>query len=82
MMGAPRPASASQTLEVVIHIRRTLVELFGLENAKKIKVLYGGAVTSDGVGDYVREAGVDGVLVGRASTNAKEFAKIINELNK
>jgi triosephosphate isomerase len=81
-IGAPRPASASQTLEVVIHIRRTLVELFGLENAKKIKVLYGGAVTSDGVGDYVREAGVDGVLVGRASTNAKEFAKIINELNK
>ena len=81
-IGAPRPASPAQTLEVVIHIRRTLVEMFGLENAKKIKILYGGAVTGDGVREYVSEAGVDGVLVGRASTSGKEFAKIINELNR
>ena len=56
--------------------------MFGLENAKKIKILYGGAVTGDGVREYVSEAGVDGVLVGRASTSGKEFAKIINELNR
>jgi triosephosphate isomerase len=81
-IGAVRPATAEQTLEVVIHIRRSLVELFGLENAKKIKVIYGGAVTSDGVAEFVREAGVDGVLVGRASTRGKDFAAIVNELNR
>lgn len=81
-IGAARPATSAQTLEVVIHIRRSLVELFGLENAKKIKVIYGGAVTSDGVADFVHEAGVDGVLVGRASTKGKDFAAIVNELNR
>ena len=81
-VGAPRPAASDETLEVVIHIRRTLVEMFGLENAKKIKVIYGGSITSDGVAEFVREAGVDGVLVGRASTRGKEFANIVNELNR
>lgn len=81
-IGAARPATAAQTLEVVIHIRRSLVELFGLENAKKIKVIYGGAVTSEGVAEFVREAGVDGVLVGRAATKGKDFAAIVNELNR
>lgn len=79
-IGASRPASSDQTLEAVIVIRRTLVELFGLENAKKIRIIYGGSVSDENIAQYVRESGVDGVLVGRASLESKRFANIVNSL--
>lgn len=79
-IGAVRPASSDQTLEAVIVIRRTLVEMFGLENAKKIRIIYGGSVSDENIAQYVRESGVDGVLVGRASLESKRFANIVNSL--
>jgi len=42
-----------------------------------IKVIYGGSVTSQTSGDYIKQAGVDGLLVGGASLNAEEFVKIV-----
>jgi triosephosphate isomerase len=41
------------------------------------KVLYGGSVNSKISADYLR-VGFDGLLVGGASLNAEEFAKIVN----
>lgn len=79
-IGAIKPATSEQTLEAVIQIRRTLVDIFGLDNAKKIKIIYGGAVTGEGVGQFVKEGGVDGVLVGRACLDPKNFADIVNNL--
>jgi len=43
-----------------------------------VKVLYGGSVTSQTSGDYVKQAGVDGLLVGGASLNSEEFVKIVH----
>jgi triosephosphate isomerase len=42
------------------------------------KVIYGGSVTSQTSGDYVKQAGVDGLLVGGASLNSEEFVKIVS----
>ncbi len=47
-----------------------------------MRVLYGGSVTSKTVGDFVSEPGVDGVLVGGASTKPGEFLTIIKEVQK
>jgi len=44
---------------------------------ENVKVLYGGSVTSQNSGDYIKQAGVDGLLVGGASLNAQEFVKIV-----
>ncbi|MDO8601445.1 MAG: triose-phosphate isomerase [bacterium] len=40
-------------------------------------VLYGGSVNSKNAKDYIQKAGFQGLLVGGASLNAKEFAKIL-----
>ncbi len=44
---------------------------------KNIKVLYGGSVNSENAANYIKQAGFDGLLIGGASLNAKEFVKII-----
>jgi len=41
------------------------------------KILYGGSVKSENSGAYIKEAGANGLLVGGASLNAEEFAKIV-----
>lgn len=79
-IGRATPARENEVLEAVIEIRRTLLEKFGIENAKKIKVIYGGSVEDKDILKFVTDSTVDGVLVGRASLNAKTFANIINDL--
>jgi len=79
-IGGSRSATVDDCLEAAIQIRRTLVELFGITNAKKIKVLYGGSVDDVNAASFVKMGGVDGVLVGRASLNAEKFANIINTI--
>lgn len=79
-IGAARSATVDDCLEATIQIRRTLVDLFGISNAKKIKVLYGGSVDEVNAANFVRLGGVDGVLVGRASLDANKFATIVNSI--
>lgn len=41
------------------------------------RVIYGGSVKADNSGDYIKEAGANGLLVGGASLDAEEFSQII-----
>lgn len=41
------------------------------------RILYGGSVKSENSGDYIKNAGANGLLVGGASLNAEEFIKIV-----
>lgn len=81
-IGAATSASTQQILEMNIIIRRIVAEKYGVENAKTINIVYGGSVNSENAKSFVAESGCDGLLIGRASINAKEFAKIINGLNQ
>lgn len=58
-----------------------------VEKAKKMRrrikhpfVLYGGSVNSQNAADYIKKAGFQGLLVGGASLNAKEFTKIVKSV--
>lgn len=46
-------------------------------NFKVSTVLYGGSVTADNVGSFTKMPNIDGVLVGKASLDAREFYEII-----
>lgn len=48
--------------------------------SKNARVLYGGSVNSKNAGGYIKEAGLQGLLVGGASLDAKEFIKIIKSV--
>jgi triosephosphate isomerase (TIM) len=76
-IGAPVPATATECFEAVIAIRRALASLAGIEHAKKVHILYGGAITKDTVASFLEEGGVDGLLIGRASQEVTSFIDII-----
>jgi triosephosphate isomerase (TIM) len=74
---AMEPKELSQ---MVIFIKKVLTEIFGRESAEKIPVLYGGSVESANAQSLIREGGVRGFLVGRASLDGRQFASIAEAL--
>lgn len=58
-------------------VRHNIRELYG-DVESKVRVLYGGSVEPDIVKGYVELDGVDGLLVGGASLNYEQFAKIVS----
>ncbi len=76
-IGGSAPATPQECFEVVISIRRTLAEMFGIDHAKKVHMLYGGTVTEENATTFIEEGGVDGLLIGRASQTPTSFSSII-----
>lgn len=72
-----RDATAEDSSEMVLFIRKVLSDLSNGEIANKVKIIYGGSVTDRDAEDFLQNGGVEGLLVGRASLDAKKFVKII-----
>lgn len=77
---ALREATPTECLEVSIHIRRVLTDLFGVDLAKKVKILYGGSVNTNDAMNFIEHAMVDGLLIGRTSIVPKDFSKIVKDV--
>ena len=60
--------------------RKIITQKYSQKIAKKVQILYGGSVKHDNVVSFVKDAGFQGVLVGGASLDPAEFAKIVKEL--
>ncbi|MDA3649353.1 triose-phosphate isomerase [Saccharopolyspora indica] len=75
-IGTGKVATAADAQEVCGAIRAALAEKYGKEIADEVRVLYGGSVKSSNIGDLVGQSDVDGALVGGASLNGDEFAKL------
>ena len=69
-----------EVTEVIGLIRKVASDLGQRRYASQMRVLYGGSVTAKTVRPFVSEPGVDGVLVGGASTKPAEFVGIIKEI--
>ncbi|KAB8295403.1 triose-phosphate isomerase [Bifidobacterium avesanii] len=67
------PDSAQQAAHA---IRGSIREQFGPAVANGMRILYGGSVTSRNASQLIEGADVDGFLVGGASLDADEYAKI------
>jgi triosephosphate isomerase len=74
---ALRPATPPDFHEMSILIRRQLVEQFGKVAGFKVPILYGGSVDERNALGFLKEAGADGLLVGRVSLDAEKFGMII-----
>lgn len=75
-------ATPESVVEAIKLIRKQVKALFGVEAAKKIRVLYGGSVDADNAGSYLQSEGVDGLLVGGASLKANVFSAIIERAHE
>jgi len=81
-IGKDVAATPSECFEAVIAIRRALASLVGIDHAKKVSILYGGTVNKDNARTFIKEGGVDGLLIGRASTSVSTFAEIIDSCRR
>ncbi len=78
-IGGDKSATEEECFEVIISIRRTLTSLAGIDTAKKVLVLYGGAVSEENAYSFVTIGGADGLLVGRASWKPETFISLIEK---
>jgi triosephosphate isomerase len=76
-IGSGRTHEPNEMAGIMLLIRRVVAERFDAAAAEKVRILYGGSVTSRNVGVFVAEPGVDGVLVGGASVHPAQFADIV-----
>jgi len=75
-IGTGEVATPDDAQEVCGEVRLTLAQLYPGELADGVRVLYGGSVKSSNVADLMAQSDVDGALVGGASLDAEEFAKL------
>ncbi|GAA4726544.1 triose-phosphate isomerase [Isoptericola chiayiensis] len=76
-IGTGEVATPEDAQEVCGAIRARLAELYDAELADGVRVLYGGSVKSGNVAQIMAQHDVDGALVGGASLDPEEFAKIV-----
>jgi len=75
-IGTGKVATPSDAQEVCGAIRATIADKYGQEVADTVRVLYGGSVKSGSIAELVKQPDIDGGLVGGASLDGDEFAKL------
>ncbi len=78
-IGTGKTASAEQAQEMHAFIRSLLKEKFGEHISQQISILYGGSCKPSNSNSLFSKDDIDGGLIGGASLNADDFAKIINQ---
>ena len=79
-IGTGKVATSAQAQEVHAFIRGILKEIYS-GKADDVRILYGGSVTKDNIGDLIAMEDIDGALVGGASLKADGFIGIIKEMS-
>lgn len=65
------PESALESIRIIKGILNSLFDIYDS------LFLYGGSINSKNAHDFLKEPGIDGVLVGGASVNKEEFVRIL-----
>ena len=75
-IGTGKTATPEDAQEVCAAIRAELAKIGSDEIAEAARILYGGSVKSANIVEIMKQTDVDGVLVGGASLDPEEFARI------
>ena len=81
-IGSGVPATPEQIKPAIKAIRTTVEELYGESASSGVRILYGASVKSDFVNSILSIDNVVGLLVGGASLNYAEFAKIVKSVQQ
>jgi triosephosphate isomerase (TIM) len=76
-IGTGRNATPQQAQEAHAFIRRILVEMSDATTAERVRIQYGGSVKPENARELMRQADIDGALVGGASLDPRSFAQIV-----
>jgi triosephosphate isomerase (TIM) len=80
-IGTGKAATAENANQVISFIRSTYANIYGEDASHAIRILYGGSVTSENVGEFFAYPDIDGGLIGGASIKS-DFVKIVGQIAK
>lgn len=80
--GGHHDCSPEDAFSAYLMIKKFLITKYGKSVAERIRIIYGGSVDSKNAAFYIKEAKMEGLLVGGASLNINEFTKIITTIEK
>lgn len=72
------PDTPDSFLQMAVYIRRIFSDLYGIDFARRLHVIYGGSVNSKNAADFLKKGMADGLLVGAKSLDTKELGEILN----
>lgn len=76
-IGTGKTATPEMAEETHAYIRKVLAGLFGGTTAETVRIQYGGSMKADNAAELVKQADIDGGLIGGASLKADSFADLI-----
>jgi triosephosphate isomerase len=76
-IGTGRTATPDDAQATIGLIRGTIAGLFGDEVAGRVRIQYGGSVKATNIAELMAQPDIDGALVGGASLDPDEFARIV-----
>jgi len=77
-IGTGRTATPDDAQVVCASIRAAVAASFGADAATGVRIQYGGSVKSGNIAELMAQDDIDGALVGGASLDADEFARIVH----
>lgn len=75
-IGTGRTATSDDAQQVCAAIRACVADTWGADAAQAVRIQYGGSVKGANIAELIAMADIDGALVGGASLDADEFARI------
>ena len=81
-VGANRAMDVYDIHAMALYIRKVLVEEHSAAIARKVQILYGGSVNIANVKSILEIEDLDGIAVGRVSTDAEKFTELLKIANK
>jgi len=76
-IGTGRNATADDAQQMCAAVRGVVAEVFGQAAAQQVRIQYGGSVKAGTIAELMAGPDVDGALVGGASLDPDEFARIV-----
>jgi len=76
-IGTGKNATAADAQEVIAAIREEVAAVSTRPAAQAVRIQYGGSVKAGTAAEFMRQPDIDGLLVGGASLDPTEFARIV-----
>ncbi len=76
-IGTGKTATPEMANDATRTIRETIGRIHDAGIADKVRILYGGSVNTENIGDLIAKEEIDGALVGGASLSSKNFLRML-----
>jgi len=81
-IGTGEACHPEEAQKMALFIKRMMAKKYSFSIAEKLPIIYGGSVDSENAESFIKEARFQGLLVGGASLDPREFIEIVKVVSK